>query len=322
MDCFQIHKQKLVFEDSNQTYAINDTPFDRRLRAAYEAIDKDGMEIRLDSVENDYLYRTEWYDFLTMVYKVRDIRTQRFNNICMNLHAHCGICYQIKNSEWFAFNEIEGLWFIIRGDIWKNINPNICINNDSVSDNDVVFLQFQNLNTYDFEEIYDSWMKSDKYREISNRMYEFVRKRYLSFDDIRLLLSDIPSGTLVQYFTTIAILNCNNKQQWRPKKYVYYFNTDIPGQMDGKLEFTDSKLTSILRVPKKSTNALQRTLFLTNEDCEKYCSLVRHADSKPYAFNASYVWYGYYSGVVDNLEFTYSQYSKYIQMDIENLCVT
>jgi hypothetical protein len=322
MDYFQIHKQKLVFEDSNQTYAINDTPFDRRLRAAYEAIDTDGMEINILTVERDIIFRNKWNDFLKLVYKVRDMRTERFNDICMNLYKYNGICYQLKNSEWITYNEIEGLWVIIRGDIWKKFRPNICINNDTVSNDDAVFLQFQNLHTYDYDDIF-SGSGTNIYKKVCNSMYELVRKRYLSFDDISLLLNLIQSEeSMRSFFTTIAIVSCNDKHHWRPKNYVYYFDTYIPGQIDGKLHFTDGRLSSISIIPSVSTTALQRTMFLTNEDCEKYCSLVKLFDSKPYAINAVYKnVYGYYRQLVLNSSNAYSQYSKYVKMDIENLCV-
>jgi hypothetical protein len=67
-------------------------------------------------------------------------------------------------------------------------------------------------------------------------------------------------------------------------------------------------------------------LLLTNEDCEKYCSLVEVTDSKPYAFNSFYTKHrptGYYYGCIWGLEFTYEEYDKYLKNinEIENICV-
>jgi hypothetical protein len=322
MDYFQIHKQKLVFEDSNQTYAINDTPFDRRLRAAYEAIDKDEMEINLCHIEREPSYKEEWNRFLQMVYTIRDKRNERFNEICMKLKDHNAICYQIKNSDSFCFNEIEGLWLIVRGDVWRSLNPSIFINNTDVEYTDVVFLQFEDI-YIDHEFAF----KLDD--DIMDHIYKCIQLRYLTLDSLEKWLTLIQNGRFGKQFTTLSILKYIDGK-WVPKKYIYYFHPEKIGELDGIVEYKDGKLDCVPLKATKRTNALQRTLMFTNKDCEKYCSLVNPADSKPYAPNALYNTANIkhrtrcsYQARIYNLEFKYKEYEQYFENldNIENICL-
>lgn len=121
---FQLHKLKLVFENnSTEPYEINCTPLDRRLQNAYDAFDQDDMEIHFYEVEQDGMYKEDWEQFLEIVEKVRNKRKERFNEICMKLKDNPGICYQIKNSDGFCYNQIEGLWFVVRGNVPNIITP-------------------------------------------------------------------------------------------------------------------------------------------------------------------------------------------------------
>lgn len=333
---FQEHKQKLVYENSTESHEINCTPLDRRLKEAYDAFDKDDMEINLIEVEHDGYYKEHWQDFLRMVEKVRKKRKERFNEICMKLKDHPGICYQIKNSDGFCFNEIEGLWAVIRGDVWRAANPNIIINNDDVCDTDAVFLQFQDIYTDDYELSLEYIYTDDNLISpiLIKQVYSFVKKRYLSIEDVNDWLNLIQKDAFGKNFTTIAIVTCKDAN-WVPKKYIYYINPFKFTQSDFILEFNDQgKLHSIPLKPTCDTSlrkmfipsVLRRTILLTNEDCEKYCSLVELTDSKPYALNEFYTKHrtrGYYMHYIYRLEFKYAEYHKYIDNleNIENICV-
>jgi hypothetical protein len=291
---------------------------------AYNAFDHDYMLLNLQEVESEYEYKEEWLRFLHMVQYVRNKRKERFNKICMKLQDNVAICYQIKNSEEFMYKEIEGLWVIIRGDIWRDINPNIYIQNEHVENTNAVFLQFQGIHTDD----YNCCGKLNKNvfhdEDIICKLYQFIQKRYLSTDDIKEWVQLIQSGIFGKHFTTISIIQ-RIYSMWVPKHRIYYFDPDKIGLVDGILEFHEGNLSSVPIKPKKSTNALQRTLFLTNEDCEKYCLYVEETDSKPYAFNALYFAKHrvktYYRSLVYNLEFIRKEYYMYIQNEIENICV-
>lgn len=334
---FQQHKRKLVFEHSTEPYEINCTLLDRRLQNAYDAFDQDDMEIHLNMAENDNLYKEDWEEFLKNVEKVRNKRKERFNEICMKLKDNPGICYQIKNSDGFCYNQIEGLWFVVRGDVWRSRSPTIIINNDDVGDTDAVFLQFQDIYTDDYKLCLRYSGSGFRNTKIVEEVYNFVKKRYLSIDDITEWLSLIEKGVFGRHFTTIAIVTCKDNATWVPKKYIYYINPMNVQQSDCILEFNEEgKLQAVPVKPTKSANtlvrkmyltgALQRTMLLTNEDCVKYCSLVDITDSKPYAFNAFYSKHRtrcYYYSRIYNLEFTEEEYNQYLKNinEIENICV-
>lgn len=336
---FQQHKRKLVFLNStDDVYEINGTPLDQQLQCVYDAIDKDYMEIHLHEVEQEAMYKEQWEHFLEIVEKVRNKRKERFNEICMKLTDNPGICYQIKNSDGFCYNEIEGLWVVIRGDVWRSVNPTIIINSDDVSDTDAVFLQFQDIYTYDYKRHLKYGAADGFYNpKIIEQVYNFVKKRYLSMDDITEWLTLIENGVFGRHFTTIAIVTCKDNSNWVPKKYIYYISPMNIQQSDCILEFNDEG--KIHAVPLKPTGCantptrrayligtLKRTMLLTNEDCEKYCALVELTDSKPYAFNSFYSKHrprGYYYGCIWGLEFTYEEYDTYLKNinEIENICV-
>jgi hypothetical protein len=334
---FQQHKQKLIFQNSSEKYEINNTPLDQQLQCVYDAFDKDDMEIHLNMAEHDNMYKEDWEEFLKIVEKVRNKRKERFNEICMKLKDNPGICYQIKNSDGFCYNQIEGLWFVVRGDVWRSVSPTIIINNDDVCDTDAVFLQFQNIYTYDYKRHLKYGIDGFHNDKIIEQVYNFVKKRYLSIDDITEWLSLIEKGVFGKHFTTIAIVTCKDNASWVPKKYIYYINPMNIQQSDCILEFNDKgKLHAIPLKPAGSTNtptrkaylsgALKRTMLLTNEDCEKYCSLVELTDPKPYAFNAFYSKHRtrcYYYSRIYSLEFTEEEYNQYLKNinEIENICV-
>lgn len=327
MDDFLKHKQLLVYQNA-QRCEINNTPLDHELRSVYESFDKDEMEMNLFQLEREADYKEEWNRFLQMVYTIRDKRNERFNEICMKLKDHPAICYQIKNSDSFCFNEIEGLWLVVRGDVWRSINPTIFINNTDVADTDVVFLQFENIFTEDYKSCcrYIAFVND----EIVNELYTFVLNRYLDIKDLNKWLSLIQNGRFGKHFTTLSVLTYIECKKWVPKKYIYYFHPEKMGELDGIVEYKDGKLDSIPLIAKKRTNAIQRTLMLTNKDCEKYCSLVNPADSKPYAPNALYntanikhrTRRSYYARIY-NLEFTYKEYEQYFENldNIENISI-
>jgi hypothetical protein len=320
------HKLKLIFENHPYHYEINNTPLDKRLRNAYDTLDKDSMIENINDVEVEYLYKESWYFFLDLVKNVRNKRKARFNNVCAKLKDNPGICYQLQNSESFKYNEIEGLWLVIRGDIWRILNPNIYIDNSDIEPIDAVFLQFQDIHTDDYEICWKSRKNVCQNTRLIEQVYTFVQKRYVSRDDIAAWLKLICDGEFGRHFTTIALIRCKDNNDWVPKKQIYYLDPDKIGNVDGILEFDeDGVFQSIPLKPKKNTAALQRTMLLTNEDCEKYCKLVKADDSKPYAYNAHY--YAnhrlkcYYQGIVYNLEFSYKEYFQYIENEIENICV-
>ena len=334
---FQEHKRKLVFQNSTDKYEINGTPLDQQLQCVYDAFDKDDMEIHLNMAEHDNLYKEDWEEFLIKVEKIRNKRKERFNDICMKLKDSPGICYQIKNSDGFCYNQIEGLWAIVRGDVWRSVNPTIIINNDDVSDADAVFLQFQDIYTDDYKLCLKYQGSGFRNTTIVEQVYNFVKKRYLSIDDIHEWLTLIEKGVFGRHFTTIAIITCKNNANWVPKKYIYYINPMNTAESDCILEFNnEGTLHSVPLKPAGSTNtptrkaylsgALERTMLLTNEDCEKYCSLVELADSKPYAFNAFYSKHRtrcYYYSCIWGIEFTEEEYNQYLKNinEIENICV-
>jgi hypothetical protein len=333
----QQHKRKLVFQNSTEPCEINGTPLDQQLQCVYDAFDKDDMEINLNMAEQDNLYKEEWEEFIRTVEKVRNKRKERFNEICMKLKDNLGICYQIKNSDGFCYNQIEGLWAVVRGDVWRSVNPTIIINNEDVNDADAVFLQFRDIYTDDYKLCLKYSGSGFRNTKIVEQVYNFVKKRYLAIDDITGWLNLIQSGIFGEHFTTIAIVTCKDNANWVPKKYIYYINPTNVMQSDCILEFNDDgKLHAVPLKPNKSANtlvrksyltgALRRTMLLTNEDCVKYCSLVELTDSKPYAFNAFYSKYRtrcYYYSRISGLEFIEEEYDKYIYNldNLENICV-
>jgi hypothetical protein len=336
----QQHKRKLVFQNSTEPCEINGTPLDQQLQCVYDAFDKDDMEIHLNMAERDNMYKEDWEEFLKNVEKVRNKRKERFNETCMKLKDNLGICYQIKNSDGFCYNQIEGLWAVVRGDVWRATSPNIIINNDHVSETDAVFIQFQDIYTDNYKSHLKYGIDGFHNTKIVEQVYNFVKKRYLSIDNITEWLSLIEKGVFGKHFTTIAIITSKDNVNWIPKKYIYYINPMNITESDCILEFNDEgKLHAFPIKPSKSTNAnerlerklclsgaLQRTLLLTNEDCEKYCSLVEVTDSKPYAFNSFYTKHrptGYYYGCIWGLEFKYEEYDQYLKNinEIENICV-
>lgn len=328
MNYFQKHKQTLVFQHS-QSCCINDTPLDHQLQAVYDSFDKDDMESNLFDVEREGYYKECWNDFLQVVYTVRDKRTARFNEICMKLREHsAAICYQVKNSDPYFFNQIEGLWVIIRGDIWQSLDPSFFINNSDVTKEDAVFLQFEGIFTEDYKDCWKSSKTALLNDTIVEQVYAFVRKRYLSMDDLASWLNLIQSGSFGKHLTTISVLSCIDNK-WTPKKYIYYFDPDKIGELDGIIEFIDGQLYSIPLIATKSTAAIERTLMLTNKDCEKYCSLVEPKDSKPYAINRIHNTRNTYYRIhceyrcrVYSLEFKYKEYDQYFEeKEIENICV-
>jgi hypothetical protein len=333
----QQHKRKLVFQDSTEQYEINGTPLDLQLQFVYDAFDKDDMEFHFYEIEQDGFYKEEWEKFLKQVEKVRNKRKERFNEICMKLKDNPAICYQIKNSDAFCYNEIEGLWAVVRGDIWRSLCPTIIINNDDVNDADAVFLQFQDIYTYDYKRHLKYGIDGFHNTKIVEQVYNFVKKRYLSIDDITEWLNLIEKSVFGRHFTTIAIVTSKYNENWVPKKYIYYIDPMNTTQSDCILEFNDDgKLHTVPLKPTKSANtlvrnmyltgALQRTILLTNEDCEKYCSFMEITDSKPYAVNEFYSKYrtqGYYMYYVNGLEFKYEEYDQYMDniYEIEIICV-
>jgi hypothetical protein len=325
MDYFQHHKQTLVFQHSKQSFAVNDTPLDHQLRAKIATFDIDFMEIRFREIENDYSQKAPWNDFLSVVYKVRNKRKARFNEVCKKLETYPAICYQIKNWDVFYYNKVEGLWVIIRGDIWRLLNPSIFIDNTHVDEGDAVLLQFEEVFTDCFSPCDQSCDKLRfKNTAILHELYDFLKKRYLTIHDIEKWLYYIQKGEFVRNLKTIAVLTFNNENNWFPKKNIYYFDFYNPGQLDGVIEFKDGILHSI-PLKAKCNYAIERTIVLTNKDCEIYCSLADPKDSQPYAFNGIYynkhrTW-GYYIDLIYSLEFIEHDYNQYLENEIESICI-
>jgi hypothetical protein len=280
------------------------------------------MEMNLFDVECEASYKEEWNGFLQMVYTIRDKRNDRFNEICMKLKDHPAICYQIKNSDSFCFNEIEGLWLVVRGNVWRFLNPTVFINDTDVADTDIIFLQFEDIYTdHEFS------IKLDY--EIMDHVYRCIQQRYLTVDNLNVWLNLIQNGRFGKHFTTLSILTYIDSK-WVPKKYIYYFHPEKISELDGIVEYKDGQLYSIPLKATKRTHAIQRTLMFTNKDCEKYCSIVNPVDSKPYAPNALYNTANithrtrcFYLSRIYNLEFAFKEYKQYFEniLNIENICI-